>query len=135
MTKLQESNKPDSEKFEGALEYQKQINEIAKDAVKQSKKIKETHKQEYEIGGKYYNGKDATSVKPETVEKAQNLGLSIGEWQDIYTYQKNARVDKRPDGTKIYGSAKKKVINYVYSKEELTEAQKKKVLEQLYPKR
>ena len=135
MTKLQESNKPDSEKFEGALEYQKQINEIAKDAVKQSKKIKETHKQEYEIGGKYYNGKDATSVNPETVEKAQNLGLSIGEWQDIYTYQKSARADKRPDGTKIYGSAKQKVINYVYSKEELTEAQKKKILEQLYPKR
>ena len=135
MTKLQESNKPDSEKFEGALEYQKQINEIAKDAVKQSKKIKETHKQEYEIGGKYYNGEDATSVKPETVEKAQNLGLSIGEWQDIYTYQKKARADKRPDGSTIRGTAKQKVINYVYSKEDLTEAQKRQILEQLYPKR
>ena len=135
MTKLQESDKPDSEKFEGALEYQKQINDIARDAVKQAKKIKETNKNEYEIGGKYYSGKDATAIKPETVEKAQNLGLSIEDWKDISTYKSEARADKRADGSTIRGTAKQKVINYVYSKEGLTEQQKIAILKQLYPKK
>lgn len=135
MTKLQESNKPAAEKFEGALEYQKQINEIAKDAVKQSKNIKETNKQEYEIGGNYYAGSETSAIKPETVQKAQNLGLSIGEWQEISTYKSEARADKRADGSTIRGSAKQKVIDYIYSKEELTETQKRQILEQLYPKR
>lgn len=132
MTKLQESNKSDAEKFEGALKYQKQINDIAKEAVKNSKKIKEENKGEYEIDGKYYVGKDATAVKPETVEKAQSLGLSIGDWQDISQFKNDARADKRADGTSIRGSAKKKVVEYVYSKEELTEQQKIAIIKKLY---
>ena len=135
MTELQESNKPAAEKFEGALEYQKQINEIAKDAVKQSKSIKETHEEEYEIGGNYYAGEETSAIRPETVQKAQNLGLSIGEWQEISTYKSETRADKRADGSTIRGSAKQKVIDYIYSKQELTEAQKRQILEQLYPKR
>lgn len=133
MTKLQESNKPDSEKFEGALEYQKQINEIAKDAVKQAKKVNSTG-EEFVIGGKYYSGPEANAIKSETVEKAKNIGLSVGNYIDVTAKYSDLKADKDSNGKTIPGSKKQKFIDYVNSKKELTTQQKIAIIQKYYKK-
>lgn len=133
MTKLQESNKPDSEKFEGALEYQKQINEIAKDAVKQTKKVNSTG-EEFVIGGKYYSGPEANAIKSETVEKAKNIGLSVGDYIDVTAKYSDLKADKDSNGKTIPGSKKQKFIDYVNSKKELTTQQKIAIIQKYYKK-
>ena len=133
MTELQESNKPAAEKFEGALEYQKQINEIAKDAVKQSKKVNSTG-EEFVIGGKYYSGPEANAVKSETVEKAKNIGLSVGDYIDVTAKYSDLKADKDSNGKTIPGSKKQKFIDYVNAKKELTEQQKIAIIQKYYKK-
>ena len=116
---------------------QKKINSIAKDALVNVENVKKVSNNEFKVGDKYYiikNG-EMSSVKDETVQKAENLGLTVGQWTDFTNYKSNARADINEKGNTIPGTAKKKVIDYVYSKKELTEAQKKKILESLYPKK
>lgn len=136
MTELQESDKSNREKFEGSLEYTKQINDIAKNAVKQSKKVEKSNGS-IKIGDAEFtvtNG-EATKVNQKTVDAAKQFGISAAAYQDISTYKYNARADKDESGKTIRGTAKQKVVNYVYSKEELTEAQKKAIIEKLYSRK
>ena len=136
ITELQESDKSNREKFEGSLEYTKQINAIAKDAVKQSKKIKKSGNS-IKVGDSEFtiaNG-EATKINQKTVDAAKEFGISAAAYRDISTYKYNARADKDENGKTIRGTAKQKVIDYVYSKEELTEAQKKAIIEKLYSRK
>lgn len=136
ITELQESDKSNREKFEGSLEYTKQINEIAKNAVKQSKKVEKSNGS-IKIGDAEFtiaNG-EATKVNQKTVDAAKEFGISAAAYQDISTYKYNARADKDESGKTIRGTAKQKVVDYVYSKEELTEAQKKAIIDKLYSRK
>jgi hypothetical protein len=126
-----------NEKYDKTREMQKEINAIAKDALVNVDKVKKVSNIEYKVGDKTYIEKNGemTSVKDETVKKAEDLGLTVGQWSDISNYKSNARADVDENGKTISGTAKKKVTNYVYSRDDLTEQQKINVLESLYPKK
>ena len=134
---IQSSNLSNNEKYEKVTELKRQINKIAKDALKEAKNAKQVGENEFVVGGTHYmkqNG-EMKSIKPEKLQEANDLGLSISVWSDISSYKGKARADKDENGESIRGTAKQKVIDYVYSKEELTEAQKRQILEQLYSNR
>ena len=132
--KMYESNKSTEEKYKYNISSTKEINRIAKEAVENSKKIDKSNKNQIKIGESFYavsNGK-ATKVKGETVEKAKEWGIPITDYNDIVSYKYNARADKDANGKSIRGTAKQKVIKYVYSKKDLTEKQKKEIIKRLY---
>ena len=132
--KMYESNKSTEEKYKYNISSTKEINRIAQEAVETSKKIEKSGKGQLKIGESFYavsNGK-ATKVKNETVEKAKEWGIPITDYQDIVSYKNNAKADKDANGESIRGTAKQKVIKYVYSKKNLTEKQKKEIIKRLY---
>lgn len=137
INEIQSSNLSNNEKYEKVTELKRQINKIAKDALRDAKNAKQVGENEFVVGGTHYmmqNGQ-MKSIDPEKLQQAEDLGLSISVWSDISSYKGKAKADKDENGESIYGTAKQKVVNYVYSKEELTDIQKKQILEQLYPKR
>ena len=135
--KIQSSDISNNEKYEKVTELKRQINKIAKDALRDAKNAQQVGENEFVVGGTHYLKKNGemTAVKPEKLEEANDLGISVGLWSDISSYKGKAKADKDINGESIYGTAKQKVINYVYSKEELTEQQKIEILKQLYPRK
>ena len=136
MTEMQESNMSNSKKFEKALEYQEKINNIAKDAVKQVKNVKKPNKNEFSIGNKSYvvSDGDVKSIKDETVQKAKDYGLSVGDYVDITSQYGTIKADKDENGETISGSKKQKFIDYVEAKKELSEQQKIAIIQKYYKK-
>lgn len=115
-----------NDKYEQTREMQKEINDIAKDALVNVDKIKKVSDKEYQVGEKYYVMKDGqmSAVKDETIQSAKDYGLSIGDYVDITGYYNSIKADKDANGKTIQGSKKQKYIDYVEAKKELTREQK-----------
>jgi hypothetical protein len=136
MIKVQESNKSNKEKYEKVMDYTKEINKISKDAVENSNKVKKQNNNELVIGDKHYtmaNGQ-VNAIKDETVQKAKDYGLSVGDYTDITSHYGTIKADKDESGNTIPGSKKQKFIDYVEAKKELTKQQKIAIIQKYYKK-
>ena len=136
MIKVQESNKSNKEKYEKVMDYTKKINKISKDAVENSNKVKKQNNNELVIGDKHYtmaNGQ-VNAIKDETVQKAKDYGLSVGDYTDITSHYGTIKADKGESGNTIPGSKKQKFIDYVEAKKELTKQQKIAIIQKYYKK-
>ena len=136
MVKVQESDKSNKEKYNEVMEYNKEINRISKDAVENSKNIKKPSDNEFVIGDKHYTVTDGqvNALKDETVQKAKEYGLSVGDYADITSHYGTIKADKDENGNTIAGSKKKKFIDYVEAKEELSQQQKIAIIQKYYKK-
>ena len=136
MVEVQESNKSNKEKYKEVMKYTKEINNISKEAVNDSKNIEHPSKNEYVIGDKHYtvsNGQ-VNAIKDETAQKAKEYGLSVGDYADITSHYGTIKADKDANGDTIAGSKKQKFIDYVQSKEELSDQQKIAIIQKYYKK-
>ena len=136
MIKVQESNKSNKEKYKEVMDYTKEINKISKEAVENSNKVKKPSDNEFIIGDKHYtvsNGQ-VNALKDETVQKAKEYGLSVGDYADITSHYGTFKADKDENGNTIPGSKKQKFIDYVEAKKELSEQQKIAIIQKYYKK-
>ena len=136
MIKVQESNKSNKEKYKEVMDYTKEINKISKEAVDNSNKVKKPSDNEFIIGDKHYtvsNGQ-VNALKDETVQKAKEYGLSVGDYADITSHYGTFKADKDENGNTIPGSKKQKFIDYVEAKKELSEQQKIAIIQKYYKK-
>lgn len=136
MIKVQESNKSNKEKYKEVMDYTKEINRISKEAVDNSNKVKKPSDNEFIIGDKHYtvsNGQ-VNALKEETVQKAKEYGLSVGDYVDITSHYGTFKADKDENGNTIPGSKKQKFIDYVEAKKELSEQQKIAIIQKYYKK-
>ena len=136
MVKVQESDKSNKEKYNEVMDYTKEINRISKDAVENSKNIKKISDNEFVIGDKHYTVTDGqvNALKDETVQKAKEYGLSVGDYADITSHYGTIKADKDENGNTIAGSKKQKFIDYVEAKEELSQQQKIAIIQKYYKK-
>lgn len=136
MIEVQESNKTNKEKYKEVMDYTKEINRISKEAVNNSKNIERPSDNEFVIGDKHYTVTDGqvNAIKDETVQKAKEYGLSVGDYADITSHYGSIKADKDENGNTISGSKKQKFIDYVQAKEELTEQQKIAIIQKYYKK-
>lgn len=136
MIEVQESNKSNKEKYKEVMDYTKEINRISKEAVNNSKNIEKPSDNEFVIGDKHYTVTDGqvNAIKDETVQKAKEYGLSVGDYADITSHYGSIKADKDENGNTISGSKKQKFIDYVQAKEELTEQQKIAIIQKYYKK-
>ena len=134
---VQEQDISNKEKYDKVMEYQKQINEISKKAVDESKNVKKPSKNEFVIGNKHYtvdsDGK-VNAIKQETTDKAKEYGLSVGDYVDVTSHYGSIKADKDSNGNTIAGSKKQKFIDYVNEKDELTKQQKIAIIRKYYKK-
>lgn len=136
MIEVQESDKSNKEKYKEVMDYTKEINRISKEAVNNSKNIERPSDNEFVIGDKHYTVTDGqvNAIKDETVQKAKEYGLSVGDYADITSHYGSIKADKDENGNTISGSKKQKFIDYVQAKEELTEQQKIAIIQKYYKK-
>jgi hypothetical protein len=118
------------------MDYTKEINRISKEAVENSKNIEKPSDNEFVIGDKHYTVSDGqvNAIKDETVQKAQEYGLSVGDYADITSHYGSIKADKDENGKTIAGSKKQKFIDYVEAKEELSQQQKIAIIQKYYKK-
>ena len=136
IVEVQESDMSNKEKYDKVMEYTKEINKISKDAVEKSKNAKKTSNNEIVIGDSHFIISDdgVSKMKDETIQKAKEYGLSVGDYADITSHYGSIKADKDENGNTISGSKKQKFIDYVLSKEELSEQQKINIIQKYYKK-
>lgn len=81
---------------------------------------------------KVFNGSVDTVRKK--IDTANDIGISVVDYYNLKQATNEFKADKNEKGKSISGSKKTKVVNYINSRDDLTEEQKNKFLSSLYKK-
>ena len=112
---IQVSNISNKEKYKRVQEIQSQINDLAKNALSDYKKVKLTDNYATVNDIHYYKNTDNEWTKIKSTDKGLNLAIDAKINMNEYIKYKNTefKADKDKNGKTITDSRKKKIINYV----------------------